>query len=194
MFQNLTDPAQIEIARDRITELLKARNEWYCVVAEGSSCALRRNEIEVAVLQQRLIFSCWTEKGFQSWRILGWDSSGDTLSLRVSRRMGAAITLIELIPRASATVIAATIRAARQVRCDRLALLSTSMSVGARIERSALSPGVRPGQPGRFARIVLKRKHQRIAVTGCVVSSHAGEVDAFLSAALLWFFRTSERA
>jgi hypothetical protein len=63
-----------------------------------------------------------------------------------------------------------------------------------KIERVALSPGIRKGQPGRYARIVLRAKHQRIAVTGSVSASSPGEVDAILSSALLWFQRVSERA
>jgi hypothetical protein len=102
--------------------------------------------------------------------------------------------LIELIPRASSAAVAATIRAARQVRCDRLAHLASAIEGDARIERSALSPGIRRGQPGRYARIVLRRKRYRIAVTGSVIGTSASGVDAILSAALLWFMRTSERA
>src|SRR6185503_3951961 len=60
-------------------------------------------------------------------------------------------------------------------------------------ERTALSPGTRPSQPGRYARVLLRRKQTRIAVTGPVVSSHPAAVDAFLSSALLWFRRTSDR-
>ena len=194
MFQNLTDPARIEVARSRIAELLAAHTEWYCAAGDGRAYALRRNEMEIANQQGRLIFSCCTEKGIRSWRIQGWKWNGDILSLRASRRMGAELTLIELIPRASAAAIAATIRAARQVRCDRLAQLAANLTIGTKVERSALSPGVRRGQPGRFARILLRQKHQRIAVTGSVIASHAGEVDAFLSSAVLWFTRIAERA
>jgi len=194
MFQSLTDLFQIEVARGSIAELFDAHAEWFCAPGKGSSQALLRNEMEIATSQGRLMFSCWTEKGTRSWRILAWDWNGETLALQASRRMGAELSVIELIPRASATVIAATIRAARQVRCDRLAELSSTTAPATKVERSALSPGVRRGQPGRFARILLKQKHQRIAVTGSVVTSHAGEVDAFLASALLWFTRISERA
>jgi len=194
MFQRLTDHVSIEIARSRIAELLAAYPEWYCSTADGKSYALRRNEMEIETLQGRLIFSCWTEKGIRSWRILGWSWNDKILNLRTSRRMGAEVSLIELIPRASAAAIAATIRAARQLRCERLAQLAADVAPATRVERSALSPGVRRGQPGRFARILLTQKHQRIAVTGSVITSHAGEVDAFLASALLWFTRTSERA
>jgi len=61
------------------------------------------------------------------------------------------------------------------------------------VERARLSPGARRGQPGRYARIILRQKHQRIAVTGCIASSRASDADAFLSAALLWFTRAGER-
>jgi hypothetical protein len=108
--------------------------------------------------------------------------------------MGAERPVIELVPRAAASAIAATVRAARQVRCDGLARLACALVENAKIERSSLSPGIRRGQPGRYARILLRLKHERIAVTGSVISARASETDAFLSSALLWFTRTSERA
>jgi hypothetical protein len=108
--------------------------------------------------------------------------------------MGAERPLIELIPRASSAAVAATIRAARQARCDRLAQIASGLEANVRIERRALSPGIRRGQPGRYARIVLRRRHDRIAVTASVIPTTASGVDALLSAALLWFLRTSERS
>jgi hypothetical protein len=89
--------------------------------------------------------------------------------------------------------IAATIRAARQLRCQQLAELACTLQPGAKIERVSLSPGIRRGQPGSYARIFLRLRHHRIAVTAPVASKQASEVDAFLSSALLWFTRISER-
>ena len=120
-----------------------------------------------------------------------WD--GQALTLQASRRMGAESPLIELVPRASARAVAATIKAARQVRCYKLAELTAALQPQTRVERCALSPGIRRGQPGRYARILLRRKQMRIAVTASVVKSHPSFVDAYLAAALLWFQRTSER-
>ena len=116
------------------------------------------------------------------------------LALQASRRMGAEQRLLELVPRQPATALAATIRAARQVRRDRLAQLACDLQPRTTIERCALSPGPRPGQPGRYARILLRWKGERIAVTGPVIPTHPSTVDAFLSSALLWFTRTRERA
>ena len=107
--------------------------------------------------------------------------------------MGVELSLIELIPRTSAKAVAATIRAARESRCERLAQLAVALQPETVVERFALSRGTRPGQPGRYAHILLKGRQERIAVTGPVVSSHPANVDAFLSSALLWFRRTSDR-
>jgi hypothetical protein len=193
MFQNLTTPASIEAAREQIAALLRTYAEWFCTAGRGETYALRRDEIEIAVAFQRLVFSCWSEKGSRSWRVRGWEWNGRMLLLQASRRMGAESQLIELVPRASAHAVAATIRAARQLRCEKLAQLASTLVVDTRIERCALSPGTRPGQPGRYARIILRRKQTRIAVCGPVVASHPATVDAFLSAALLWFKRTADR-
>jgi hypothetical protein len=117
--------------------------------------------------------------------------------------MGAEISRIELVPRASARAIVAGIAAARQARCERLAQLVaealSSEPVGydqrmkggpiVKIERAALSPGIRRYQPGRYARIVLRLPHERIAVTGTVAQSDPRNVDSLFSSALLWFAR-----
>lgn len=193
MFQDLTTPASIEAARQQIAALFRAHSEWFCTAGRAETYALRRDELEISVAFGRLVLSCWTEKGSRSWRVLAWEWNGQMLSLQASRRMGAERQLLELVPRASAQAVAATIRAARQVRCDTLAQLACALVADTRIERCALSPGTRPSQPGRYARIVLRRKQTRVAVCGPVVSSHPATVDAFLSSALLWFKRTAER-
>lgn len=193
MFQLLTDPLTVKTARRRIAGLIARHAEWFCTQGPGEAQALRRNEIQVEIVHGRLVLTCWTDRGSRSWRILGWRWNGQVLSLQASRRMGAELLLIDLIPRASAASISATIRAARQIRCDLLARLAAKVSLDATIERSALSPGVRRGQPGKYARIVLRRKLQRIAVTASVVPSRPSSVDAYLSSALLWFRRTAER-
>ena len=193
MFQNLTTPAAIEAARRQIAAVLRAHAEWFCTAGRGEMHALRQDEIDISVAYDRLVLSCWTEKGSRSWRVRAWEWSGQMLLLQASRRMGAESQLIELVPRASAHAVTATIRAARQIRCDKLAQLSCALQADTRIERCALSPGTRPGQPGRYARIVLRRKQTRIAVCSQVVASHPATVDAFLSSALLWFKRTADR-
>ncbi len=193
MFERLTNSV-LENARHRIAELFDTHAEWFYTLSDGSTQALRRSELDINIAQNRLILSCWTEKGTRSWRIWGWNWTGEKLELQASRRMGAERPVISLIPRASASAIAATVRAARQVRCGQLAQLASGLLPGVKIERAKLSAGMRRGQPGRYARILLRLKHHRIAVTGSMAASKPSDVDAFLSSALLWFGRTGERA
>jgi hypothetical protein len=193
LLQRLTTRALRETAARQIAVLVRQHAEWFFLSNNAGAQPLRRAEIDIHLSHDRLMLSCWTEKGTRTWRILGWRWNGQTLVLQASRRMGAEQPLLELVPRAPATAIAATIRAARQVRCDRLARLACDLQPRTTIERSALSPGTRPGQPGRYARILLRWKGERIAVTGPVILSHPSTVDAFLSSTLLWFTRTRER-
>ncbi len=194
MLQRLTTLALRETARQHIGALLRQHAEWFFVTSNGESHALRRSEIDVHLAHDRLVLSCWTEKGTRMWRILSWQWNGQTLVLQASRKFGAEQLLLELVPRASATAITATIRAARQIRCERLAQLIRDWQPNSAIERCALSRGTRPGQPGRYARIVLRWKGERIAVTGPVIDSRPAMVDTFLSSTLLWFLRTRDRA
>jgi hypothetical protein len=192
MLQHLTTPKQLASAHHEITALLRDYAEWL-FVSDDVTHSLRRDELEVISSHQRLSLSCWTETGTQLWRILAWEWNGQSLEIQVSRKLGAEVSLIELIPRTSAKAITATIRAARQIRCERLAQLAAQLLFGSAVERLSLSRGTKPGQPGRNALVLLKTRRERIAVTGPVVSSQPSTVDAFLSSSLLWFRRTSDR-
>ena len=142
---------------------------------------------------RRLIFSCWTEKGTPTWRVQAWEWTNDKLRLEASRRMGAERAILELIPRASAKAITATVAAARQMRCERLATAAGEMLPEAKAERVALSPGMRRGQPGRYARIVLRTPQKRIAITGTVALADAHNIDSLFSSALLWLTRLLQK-
>lgn len=185
MLRSLTNPESVNTAYQEISALLREYAEWL-FVSDAVSQSLCRDEIEVAVLRERLLLSCWTEKGTRLWRVVAWDWNGQLLELELSRRMR-----IQLIPRTSAKAITATIRAARQMRCERLARLAAAACFGSVVERMSLSRGTKPGQPGRYAQVLLKTRRERIAVVGPVVSSAPAAVDAFLSSSLLWFRRTS---
>ena len=193
MIQRLTQPALLESAHKQIASVFRRHAEWLYAVADEPAQSLRRDEIEISIVHARLVLSCWTDSGNHLWRVLAWHWSGELLTLQVSRRMGAELSVIEFIPRTSAKAVTATIRVARENRCERLAQLAATLNPETAIERFGLSRGTKPGQPGRYAQILLKQKQQRIAVTGPVVQSHPAAVDAFLSAALLWFRRTVDR-
>ena len=183
----------LEFACRQISELFQAHAEWLFVPSEGAPQSLRRDELEVAIAHGKLVFSCWTEKGNRWWHILDWHWNGQLLELETSRRLGRERALMQLAPRTSAKHVAVMIRAARELRCERLAQLVAAVEAHTKIERLSLSRGTKPGQPGRYAQILLLRRRERIAVTGPIVPSRPAVVDAFLSSSLLWFRRTSDR-
>jgi hypothetical protein len=186
--QNLT----LEIAYQQIAELFRAHAEWLLVPSNGGAYSLRRDEFEIAIVHGKLVFSCWTETGNRWWHVLAWHWNGQLLEFETSRRFGRERALMQLVPRTSAKHVAVLIRAARELRCERLAQLAATFETGTTIERLSLSRGTKPGQPGRYAQILLRRRRERIAVTGPIVPSRPAVVDAFLSSALLWFQRTSD--
>lgn len=194
MAQRVNTPERLETARATISDLFQAHFEWFLTLDGGESQALNQKELEIFIAHGRLLLGCWTEKGTRSWKIFSWEWTGEKLTLAASRRMGADRPVIELVPRASAKAIALTVKAARQARCEVLAQLVRANQAGAKVERVSLSPGARRGQPGRYARILLRLRHERIAVTGLAAAGKPSDADAFLAAALLWFKRISERA
>jgi hypothetical protein len=209
MLLQLNDDAAVSDAKRSIDELLDRHSEWFLAHDGGAPLAIGAAEFEFSIDHHRLIFSGWMESGFRSWRITAWNWTGQKLMLAVSRRMGAEVSTLDLVPRESAKAIVAGIAAARQRRCVRLAQIACEALVAQTsvcdssedhrlkslplIESAALSPGMRRDQPGRYARIVLRRPHQRIAVTGTVARSNARNVDSLFSSTLLWFDRLQKR-
>ena len=192
MLLQAKDLAAVETADRAIRRLLSVHAEWFFMQDGGAPLALNNSELDFSIAHRRLIFTSWTEAGSRSWRITAWEWTGEKLLLQASRRMGADVATLELVPRASAKAIVASITAARQARCERLAQIASESFSGAKIERAVLSPGMRRDQPGRYARIVLKRPQERLAVTATVAQSDARNVDSLFSSTLLWFRRVRQ--
>jgi hypothetical protein len=216
MLLRLDDVVAIENAARVLRRLLSENSEWFLAQDRRAPIALKASEFDFSVNHQRLIFSSWTETGSRSWRITAWSWTGEKLLLEASRRAGAEVATLELVPRASARALVAGIAAARQMRCEKLALIAAAYeAVGnfegvgdrvlgvepvelvhpkpnplhAKVERATLSPGMRRDQPGRYARIILRLPQQRLAVTATVAQSDPRNVDSLFSSALLWFDR-----
>src|SRR3989442_828258 len=113
----------VSVAADEpaIREIVSKHKEWFITENGGAPLEINSNEFDFFIAQQRLIFSCWTEKGSRMWHVSAWSWTGEKLVLQASRRMGAEAATIELVPRASAKAIVASIAAARQARCEKLA-------------------------------------------------------------------------
>lgn len=193
MLERLNSREKVESAARRIAELLAERGEWLYAEAVGRTSSLRPSECEVSAPHGRLLFSCLTEQGARVWHVSGWQWTGEKLLLEATRRMGAESSLLELIPRPGVAMTTAAISVARRERAMRLAQLACREVSGAKVERVGLSAGARSGQPGPYARIILRQNNRRIMLTGAVASEEESRRDGLLSSALLWHDRASER-
>ncbi|HEU4596950.1 MAG TPA: hypothetical protein VFS10_17585 [Pyrinomonadaceae bacterium] len=186
----------VEDARRRLGELLAARGAWF--LREGrdafSTVELRRGEWELSAARGSLLLSFWGEAGARTWRVAAWAREGEKVLLEATRRAGAERARLELVPRASLAESKQSVAEARRAACARLSALVCAARAGSKVERAALSAGARRGEPGRYARILLKDGRTLFAATGPVVELGAEETDAFLASALLWFMRLRESA
>jgi hypothetical protein len=194
----LKSRAEAEEARRLITSRLEAAREWF--LREGRAwrrVELRAGEWELRANASALVFSYWGEAGVRAWRVTAWGLEGEMLLLEATRRMGAERALLELVPRARVASARETVADARRAECERLATLlrehAASSCADARLERAWLSAGARRGEPGRWARVLLRLGRERVAATAPVVPSRADAAESFLASALLWLARLDER-
>ena len=188
--KRLTHTGEIEQTWRELAARLDAHGEWFCTARERSApVSLRKGEWELSAAHGRIHLAYWTERGLRTWRVLAWETVQERLRLDVARRMGAERTTLELVPRASVRAGIEAVRAARVRLCEQLATLACAHLAGGQVERVRLSAGARRNEPGRYARIVLRRGRELVAVTGAVVEAHARDMDTLLTSALIWWLR-----
>ena len=185
----------VQAALRLLTRALGARGSWFLREGRESSVfELRRGEWELRVAGGGLVFSYWGESGARAWRVAAWRAEGEGFHLEAVRRAGAGRALLSLVPRALVSSERETVAEARRAECERLAALVCEFA-GARVEQASLSQGARRGEPGRWARVLLRMKaggYERVAVSAPVVPAGAESVENFVTSALLWFLRLGE--
>lgn len=190
MMSRLTKPEEVEDARRRLGELLEAGGEWFLRERrDGPAVELRHGSWELRAAPGALLFSYWGEAGSRLWRVAAWEREGGRLLLEAARRAGAERARLELVPRARVASAREAVAAARREACARLAALVCEWAGARGPERVSLSAGARRGEPGRWARIILRSGRGRVAATGPVVPAAAVDAESFLASALLWHAR-----
>jgi hypothetical protein len=185
----LTNLEEVEDARRRLTSLLDARGVWLLRERrDGAAVELRRGAWEMRVASGALVLSYRGDAGARTWRVTAWRVEDESLSLEAVRRMGAERALLCLVPRALVASARDAVADARRAECRRIAALVCRFA-GAEPEQVRLSAGARRGEPGRWARIRVRRGRESFAVAGPVVAAGAEDAESFLSSALLWLAR-----
>ena len=181
---------QAEIAAN-LRRIIAACAEWL-LAGEHNFALQTKDEIEVATRGDKLVFSCLTARGWQSWTVIKWDFDGGKLTLETVRKLSSAATQIELVPRESIEVLRDETNAARLVKARELAEIARrTLSNAAQIERVTLNQSNVRKRRGTMARILLKLPNGKtVAATGSIVEQTALEI--LLSGALLWLTKLQE--
>jgi hypothetical protein len=187
---------EVQAALRLLTRLLGARGSWFLREGrDGAGLELRRGEWDLRLAGGSLAFSYWGESGLRRWRVAAWRAEGEGFYLEAVRRAGAGRALLSLVPRAPVASARAAVADARRAECARLAALVCGFA-GARLEHASLSAGARRGEPGLWARVLMRMKaggYERIAVAAPVAPAGSETIESFLTSALLWFVRLGER-
>src|SRR6185295_19886855 len=83
---------------DAIRGVTDAHADWFISIDGRAPLNVNKDEFDFSAAHARLIFSCWTEIGSTTWQVKGWNWTGEKLVLQTSRRMGAEVATVELIP------------------------------------------------------------------------------------------------
>src|SRR5258708_23791932 len=118
MLLEIKDVTAVESADRAIHELLGIHAEWFFVQDGGAPLALGTSEFDFSIAHRRLIFTSWTETGSRSSRITAWEWTGEKLLLKASRRMGADLATLELVPPAPPKPIVGTTAAPPRARAQ----------------------------------------------------------------------------
>lgn len=186
---------EVEASLRLLTRLLEGRAYWFLRERRDGACVeLRRGEWELSVLGGSLVLSYCGASGARAWRVVAWRVEGESLYLEAVGRSSTKRALLSLVPRTTVASGRAAVAEARRAECVRLAALVCE-SACARVEHASLSAGARRGEPGRWARVLLRMKSagsERVAVAAPVVPVGAEAVESFLASALFWFARLGE--
>jgi len=162
-------------------DLLKKHTEWIAVFEDGRVFSLRTHEMELGEGS----FGHLDRDGYRYWKIERIGVEGDRIRLHLSRRFGADVSTLELIPRMSAEEAVAAVRESRLARANEISEAVASSIPGSKIRR--ISTG---GKNSRFCKALFDQGGRRRGLIADVTGSVNAE--RLLTAAVLWLHRASD--
>ncbi|QYO65418.1 hypothetical protein [Leptolyngbya sp. 7M] len=170
-----------------LSETLASRFEWLAVRESGKTLSLRRDEIELKEVGDKVLFGFVDEKGFAFRRVRSVSIEDKGIVIGLRSRFGADDEEMRLIPRASAAELAANIEYARLERANEIAQILIDNIDG--LVPHCLSLNT---TNGRSAEILVRFKGKRLIgvlvdVTGTI--SH----ESLFASALKWLHHLRAR-
>jgi hypothetical protein len=179
-----------------LTETLEAGFEFLLVRENGAQMPLKRGEIEPVFENGKAFLQCLTADGLKIWRIISAKKDGTKLLLAAvagSGGPGSDSERLELIPRITAADLLAAIKEARLEKAAEIAAILAAHVPNSKIARLKLSPGIRAGEYGSSAQILLQTAPGRQAAIFAQVVSKIANPEAFLTSAISWFVNVVDR-
>jgi hypothetical protein len=177
-----------------LSEILDKGFEFLLVDEKGAQASLKRSEIEPRFESGRVFLECAMPEGRKTWLISAAQNEGRKLLLTAAAETGAETERLELVPRVTAADLLAAIREARLERASAIAATLTANVPNSKISGTRLSPGIRAGEYGGSAQILLQTSPGKQAAVFAQVVEKVANPEAFLVTAISWFLKVSERA
>ena len=176
------------VTPNELSELIAAYPEWLLVRESGKSFSLISDEIELSVENEdRTLVSFVDDSGFHSWRLNGSKFHEGAIELDVAGPFARKRETIRLVPRESASVLAAAVELARLEKANEAATLIESSIASTKIIRVDLN-----AENGRLGQIIFERDKKRTAALTDVTSSLTAE--SILTASMMWLEKLAARS
>jgi hypothetical protein len=188
---HINDSAAAGRAKYEIEQALITASACELRAGERFVVALGRDGFEFSVEWGKLIFAWWGEGRAESWRVTDYEVGAAEVGLTATRGMGRETARFTLRDAAREVEAAAPLEELsadeRRVRYgDLLAELIPQHFDGARVERLSVRGPRAGGEPGRYARLVLKLGTKTALAVGVNGGEAQSDVDDLLAAALVW--------
>ncbi|MGI8638594.1 MAG: hypothetical protein ACR2MG_01360 [Pyrinomonadaceae bacterium] len=177
----------IETTLIEIKSSLELHKEWLLIHLSGKTFALQKDEIELNLEYNKILFSFLDERGLQTWRVVAFKQKKNDILLDLTRNFERERTKIRLVPRISAGELSASIELARLEKANKIAAIVKENSRDAKLVRVSLNK-----ENGRFAHIILENSNgNQTAVLADVSETATPEI--LVSTAILWLSRLERR-
>lgn len=178
-----------EKTKNEIESRLGEHVEWLLLDSSSAkSFPLRSGELELFVEREKLFLEFVGDKGFETWRVAGYEFQNGKISLALTRNFQKENVKIQLVPRISSAELSETAELARIEKARQIAALITRSFPKTKLIRVELNR-----ETGRFAQIIFENPGGRqIAAIADVSASLTPEI--LISTAILWLEKLQSRS
>lgn len=165
---------------DDLRSRIDSHNEWLLVRANGRAFPLLRNEIELTGAAERVQFGFADDCGFRAVRLNNFLPEAAEIVMQIAGPFGRDEEELRLIPRTSASELAAEVELARLKKANEIAELINARNAGTKLERVSLNV-----ENGRLAQILFSFDNRNVAALADVTDVMTPE--ALIASAMLWY-------